>query len=258
MAQPQDLLAFHQSSPESSKGGGDSYKHEGTPDTRLTAFSPDETSVRSSKVMKLPSLRVPEPAGFPAQISNAKPFGSIAGLQLEKDPFVSSGNTLKPDQRLSPTASAFRPFSNPLTPRGVVDTATPFEGAFDGGVEGGSHHGTHHGTIPVSSALSTDLSLSRCLEISSLTQIVTVDDVEAYLAVRSLPCHVPELSLTPPRRDWKSWDLLARGRWRRFPRTSTASSASATSETPAWRSETFSWAASTGRPSSSPRLTWSW
>lgn len=175
---------LHPSSPESSKGGGGSYKHEGTPDTRLTAFSPEEASVRSSKVTKLPNLKSSDSQVtiFPTNAGNGITFSNITGLQLEKDPFVSSSATaLKPDQRLCPTASAFRPFSNPLAPRGVVIAPNAQESSFGGGIEPDASHLT----IPVSSVLSTDLQLSRCIEISSPTQIVTVDNVEAFLAVRT-------------------------------------------------------------------------
>ena len=181
MAQPRESN-FHQSSPESSKGGGDSYKHEGTPETRLTAFSPEEASARSSKPAKLSTLRSSESQPISFTTKNRPQFGSIASLQLEKDPFVSS-TTSKSDQKLSPTASAFRPFSNQLAPRGSTDTATPFEG----GVESNIETNIHQRANVISSKPSTYQQLSRCIEISSASQIVTVNDVEAYLLVSLFP-----------------------------------------------------------------------
>ncbi len=82
MAQPREP-AFQHSSPDSSKGGADSYNNEGTPDTRLTAFSPQESSAKSSKLAKaaggedVPSV----PQGtLAAECNLAGYFGSHIGI----------------------------------------------------------------------------------------------------------------------------------------------------------------------------------
>lgn len=109
MSQPRDT-AFNASSPHSSTGNADSYKNEGTPDTRLTAFSPEEGSARSSKYYSSLTLTAsdPQPLRFPGKpVSTFRP--SLA--QADKDPFTSSQPSVKREQRLSPLASDFQPFS---------------------------------------------------------------------------------------------------------------------------------------------------
>ncbi|OHF00555.1 RNA recognition domain-containing protein 2 [Colletotrichum orchidophilum] len=106
MAHSQDNAMFP-SSPHSSVAGADSFK--GTPDTRLTAFSPEENSTRSSRLLKSLVQASPEitPSRFP---SNA--FGNIMS-SADKDPFITA-NSSTSHQKLSPTASTFQPFSSPL------------------------------------------------------------------------------------------------------------------------------------------------
>ena len=113
MAQARDV-SFNPPSPHSSSGGGDSYKNGGTPDTRLTAFSPEDGSARSSKLisaLSLSSTPNPAPVRFHVPKTEAYTPGSSAA---EKDPFTSSSSAFKLEQKLSPTASAFRPVSTPL------------------------------------------------------------------------------------------------------------------------------------------------
>ncbi|KAG7290986.1 hypothetical protein NEMBOFW57_000993 [Staphylotrichum longicolle] len=116
MAQVRDA-AFNPSSPHSSSAGADSYKHEGTPETRLTVFSPDDGSVRSNKIptalgLNAPSDRSDHPAHF-HHVNTIEGLGNPSAA-AEKDPFVSSTTVAKGEQKLSPTASAFRPVSVPL------------------------------------------------------------------------------------------------------------------------------------------------
>ncbi|KAB5570434.1 RNA recognition motif 2-domain-containing protein [Coniochaeta sp. 2T2.1] len=111
MSQPRET-GFNPSSPHSSTGHADSYKNEGTPDTRLTAFSPEDGSAKSSKYhssLSLPasdsqSVRFPgkPTAGFRPSVT-----------QADKDPFTASTTSqsaIKRNQRLSPLASDFQPF----------------------------------------------------------------------------------------------------------------------------------------------------
>lgn len=116
MSQPRDTL-FNASSPHSSTGNADSYKNEGTPETRLTAFSPEEGSARSSKYYSALTLTAsdPQPLRFPGKPLNA--FRPSLG-QAEKDPFITSQSSGKREQRLSPLASDFQPFSLTVGGRG--------------------------------------------------------------------------------------------------------------------------------------------
>jgi hypothetical protein len=147
MAQPRENH-FNPTSPRSSTGGADSFK--GTPDTRLTAFSPDDGSAKSSKLLQgfsrsssaTPPVRLPV-NGFRGSVS-----------QLDRDPFVSPvhGTTL------SPTASAFSPdFQDPKYP-------------------------ASQNARPIVTALSTELGISHYLEISSSGPLTT-SDVDNCLSV---------------------------------------------------------------------------
>jgi hypothetical protein len=168
MAQSHEV-AFDPSSPHSSSGGADSYKHEGTPDTRLTAFSPDEGSAKSSKLLNTLSLSASK--ANPDKLSVDSYRGDTA--QLDRDPFVTTNSTSKGPQKLSATASAFRPFSAPLIANGSAE-ATPKP-------EAARITDANQNLLPVSSDLSTNLQLSRCLTILSPSEKITLKDINAYL-----------------------------------------------------------------------------
>ncbi|ODA80537.1 hypothetical protein RJ55_03496 [Drechmeria coniospora] len=135
------------SSPRSSTGGAESFK--GTPDTRLTAFSPDGGSAKTSKILQglAHSPSATPPAGF--SVSN---FRSGAA---HLDPFITPSH--QPGTRLSPTASTFSPF--PST--GKVPSSNDGE--------------------PVAAALSNDLGLSRHLDVSSPASL-SVSEVNNWLS----------------------------------------------------------------------------
>lgn len=147
MAETRDL-GFSPPSPRSSSGGVDSFK--GTPDTRLTAYSQDDASSKSS---------MPKDLGSSSTSSIHLPAHTFAaGPYPEKDPFMTSQSNLV--SRLSPTASIFNPF---------------------GSVAGGVHSNP---TSVLSTMLSTDLGLSRYLRISS-SKSVSTTDVYTWFAVSS-------------------------------------------------------------------------
>lgn len=92
------MASFHADpygqSPPSSGDASD----EGTPDTRLTAFSPED-AVKGAGTGSQPVAANPVSAGV------------VPTPGAQQDPFVSSARKQKQEQKLSPTASAFLPFN---------------------------------------------------------------------------------------------------------------------------------------------------
>ena len=185
MAQARDT-GFNPSSPHSSSGAADSYKHEGTPDTRLTAFSPDDNSARSNRLLNR-TLAVGTATSQDAHSHHFHSHNSSDGYSVapasgsDKDPFVSTSSITKPDQKLSPTASSFLPVSvpGPLVAHGsangpkngmqsLLNAVQPSYAQLD--------------SPKAADKLSTDLSLSRYLVFYS-SQPITVVGVEEYLRV---------------------------------------------------------------------------
>ncbi|GAB1320098.1 RNA recognition motif 2-domain-containing protein [Madurella fahalii] len=163
---------FNPSSPHSSSGGADSYKHEGTPDTRLTAFSPDGNSARTNKLLATLSLSGPvdHPVGF--HVTPVDGFGAVSA-NAEKDPFISSKAIPKPEQKLSPTASSFRPVSVSLVAHGSL-------GNFSGwniGPAASQQFFSQYATAQ----FSAELAISRHLVIYASTRPIPFADVEEYL-----------------------------------------------------------------------------
>lgn len=132
------------SSPRSSCGGAESFK--GTPETRLTAFSPDDgtKSFKMSKDVTASNSTTP-----------ARP-ALVTYQSIDKDPFVTPARSHPTG--LSPTALVFNPFAGPA--------GLPIS----------------EGSVPVSTALSTELGLSRHLRVSSHVPLST-GDVQSWLTV---------------------------------------------------------------------------
>ncbi|KAH6671641.1 RNA recognition motif 2-domain-containing protein [Plectosphaerella plurivora] len=109
-------------SPHSSSGPAESLK--GTPDTRLTAFSPDESSARSSRLMKPANIRESglAPILFPVKALTSH------GHSTDRDPFTTPKSPSA--SQLSPTASSFQPFASrgditsDVTPRLTTNRTT--------------------------------------------------------------------------------------------------------------------------------------
>ncbi|KAH7308246.1 RNA recognition motif 2-domain-containing protein [Stachybotrys elegans] len=144
MAHSRSDNPFNPSSPRSSSGGADSFK--GTPDTRLTTFSPGcipLESKSSSSVSGTPSVQLPVHA-------------SRDGSLTDKDPFVTPTHEV-PLSQLSPTASTFSPFT------------TSF------------HHPFPTSLLTVATTLSTDIGVSRHLGISAPSNVISVGDVDNWL-----------------------------------------------------------------------------
>ncbi|KEY67275.1 hypothetical protein S7711_04528 [Stachybotrys chartarum IBT 7711] len=140
---------FNPSSPRSSSGGAESFR--GTPDTRLTTFSPEESS---TKLRMYPNPPTNSGSSTPLVIQpmNYRDTSS----HTDKDPFITPTYEV-PASNLSPMASAFNPFAKPV------------------------QHSLPGASAVISMALSTDLGISRHLDISTLATIST-SEVEAWLA----------------------------------------------------------------------------
>lgn len=178
MSQANETASNAQLSPRSSCGGGESCKQEGTPDTRLTAFSPDDgaTKVTKSAVVKGTDSKnaTPEPH-VKSQALSAATFAATPVVE-EKDPFVS---TTKPEQKLSPTASTFMPIA-PITPIApmMVHPAMNTPMVIDYRQQVGIQYATR---------FSSELGISHHMVISTISgAALTSGELEDYLAV-SLP-----------------------------------------------------------------------
>ncbi|KUI59310.1 Meiosis protein mei2 [Cytospora mali] len=183
MAQPRET--FHPSSPPS-EGGADSYNHEGTPDTRLTTFSPLEDSSKSSGLLSALSLSGGKtnvhPIKFqvPAGITQITSPNSFSPEGQDKDPFISS-TPEKSQKKLSATASTFQPLAASVASTPVVaygsSSATPKPLARSFAVE----TRCPKTGIKLASGLSHNLDLTRSLRISSPSGPLTIDAVKQYL-----------------------------------------------------------------------------
>ncbi|KAH9906439.1 RNA recognition motif 2-domain-containing protein [Xylariomycetidae sp. FL2044] len=195
---------FHPTSPHSSSGAAESFK--GTPDTRLTAFSPEDGSSKSMKAMG--TLNSANRGVGPIKFAVTSPFGRNTGYHqentVEKDPFVATSiPTTKAAPKLSPTASVFSPYRPSLVNRVSNTEQKRVQRVDNTGSVGFEHAQTASSFVEdrsagrslqpaspdpdrqlslIHSALSTDLGLSRCLVVF-LTDggRVTSEEVEHYL-----------------------------------------------------------------------------
>ncbi len=168
MSQARDI-AFHPSSPLSSSEGADSFQ--ATPDTRLTVFSPEDGAAKSSNFQDASSTGTEtRPTTF--AIGN---FRDSARLQ-DRDPFAAGAQACKSQhQKLSPTASAFRPFTAFLSNGGIFPDSD-------------SRTANDHYSQAISSTLSPDLGLSRCVLFSSASKGSGPISLDSYLAVSVDAC----------------------------------------------------------------------
>jgi hypothetical protein len=176
MAQVRDA-AFNPSSPRSSSGAADSYKHDATPETRLTIFSPNDESARCNKATTAVGLGGPsdQPVRFPVKPVEAFADASAAA---DRDPFVSSTTVIKTEQKLSPTASAFRPLSVPVVARGSLNVLPGPNAGF------GANRQLFAPQPQATAKFSDELGLSRCVVLWSPSRPINIPDAEGYLAVR--------------------------------------------------------------------------
>jgi hypothetical protein len=162
-------------SPHSSSGAADS--GEGTPDTRLTSFSPEDA-------------RLVKP-------SNTKSTGTPLKAS-QQDPFVTTSSKPKGEQKLSATASAFQPFglrvssssSAPVTTHGsapVPGTIQYLDGVIAAQLSPSS--GTQHPELTQQGTFSTDTGATRCIKIANIYDGDVFHLVEASMNVSYNLCY---------------------------------------------------------------------
>lgn len=175
---------FNPTSPHSSSGGAESFK--GTPDTRLTTFSPEDDSAK-----RLPGQHSHGSIKFgvssPSTIDLKGTLYRRNAL-ADRDPFITTaGSGPKTAQKLSPTASSFFPLPNALGSQGPVSEpggnsrGMPESLTVSGG--GQSPVSTNPAEASVYSYMSTDTRISRCLLISSRSKNIDAAQVDMYLSV---------------------------------------------------------------------------
>lgn len=208
---------FNPASPHSSSGAADSLK--GTPDTRLTTFSPEDGSTRSAKALGSINVSAREAGpieyGMKAPQSLERPGAFFRNtLSLDKDPFVSSGgSSFKAGQKLSPTASVFSPLPTISTTRGPISESAGTDALLEGpsqsyGQASGQSLASLSGpyTNYVHEKLSTETGVSRFLIISAgIGGRMIGIEVELYLSVRSCLPYPWRIKLTL----YRSWPRSA-------------------------------------------------
>jgi hypothetical protein len=173
MAQVRDPT-FNPSSPHSSSGGADSYKNERTPETRLTVFSPDDSSTRSGRLLTTLSLGPSSEHSVQFHLKPAEGFSDAAANQ-DRDPFISDTTAPKSGQKLSPTASAFSPVSVPLVAHGSLNGPP----GLNVGIGSNCELVAPQATVK----FSHEHGASRFLVLYSPSRPLTIADVENYFAV---------------------------------------------------------------------------
>ncbi|KAI0527860.1 RNA recognition motif 2-domain-containing protein [Xylaria bambusicola] len=178
---------FNPASPHSSSGAADSFK--GTPETRLTTFSPDDGSAKSSKASQSLSVRTQENrlrfASTPRGTLELPSSFVRANLHSERDPFVSSSAIgASRTQKLSPTASVFLPYPSVLTNSGqVIEPIGHQRSDSTGNKTSDQQLATQSQQVQFAhNTLSTDLKLSRCLVIDDPRRRLRAHDVGSYLS----------------------------------------------------------------------------
>lgn len=157
-------VSFQPSSPQSSGAGVESFQ--ATPDTRLTTFSPEDSLAKAAESTRSANLVGAEgpSAHLPVNVFRS------SRTQVDKDPFVATPEGRLSQQKLSPTASTFRPFGN------LAIQASPHPAS-------ASVHASGHAIPQLPSTLSTDIGLSRCLALGAPGKRVVLADAEAYFTV---------------------------------------------------------------------------
>lgn len=179
---------FNPTSPHSSSGAADSFK--GTPDTRLTAFSPDDGSAKSSQAPQSLSVGARENRALrfmpnPRSAIELPSSFVRTNLHSERDPFVSSSApSANRPQKLSPTASVFLPYHG-APPSGTTSEPVGQQSEeYTSSNQGSDQHSISSPQFKFAhSYLSTDTGLSRCSMIADPGRRLRAHDVGSYLSV---------------------------------------------------------------------------
>ncbi|CAN8097173.1 unnamed protein product [Discula destructiva] len=197
MSQSRDRdMMSHPSSPPS-EGGAESYKYEDTPDTRLTVFSLQDDSAKSSRLLNALTLSTgnnDRPIKFgvtDSPIHRMASMDSIASVIHEKDPFISTTpEKTRLSTKLSATASAFKPATfrpssaEPITvnaPANNLATPKPIDRLLET-VPRSPITGYQVWTdLPLAAAFSHELHLSRSMRITCSSGSVDNNAITQYL-----------------------------------------------------------------------------
>jgi hypothetical protein len=161
---------FHPSSPHSSNGGGESFK--GTPDTKLSAFSPGDSFSKSTKAICASRFGHVETSPMSFFDTPARAPSNLT----EKDPFVLSSRGARGQPKLSPTASSFRPVRTAMADSQALSKVA------HGVDQQQLGHNTLNATRSISRSMSSVLGISRLVGFSS-PKSFSVTDVNSYVLV---------------------------------------------------------------------------
>ncbi|KAJ4391321.1 hypothetical protein N0V93_004938 [Gnomoniopsis smithogilvyi] len=214
MPPPQDM-APHLSSPPS-EGGAESYQYEDTPDTRLTIFSPQDDSAKSSRLLNALTLNTAknnniQPIKFGVQTSSSvhrmASMDSITSVVHDKDPFISSTpEKIHNSTKLSATASAFEPSTCRLSSTNLVSSNGPTNNAttprpiacLPETIARSPTTGFEvYVDLPLSSAFSHDLKLSRSMRITASSGRLDAETITQYIVSLQSPAHGGAFHCTP-------------------------------------------------------------
>ncbi|ROT40155.1 hypothetical protein SODALDRAFT_329819 [Sodiomyces alkalinus F11] len=159
--------SFNLSSPHSSSAGAESFK--GTPDTRLTVFSPRVLSTKSTRYAHSCGLIPPStaPVRFCDDVTESPQ------LLTDRDPFITTSQTASAASQLSPTASSFHP--RPVPPNNTDYSSSA------------SLSMSHTDAVNYDDHVQT-----RCLVLSSpYRQLLPIDAVAFLLKLEQLGILIP-------------------------------------------------------------------
>jgi hypothetical protein len=169
-------------SPNSSSDSNEEFQ--ATPDTRLTAFSPDDRSRRVAQMSDSIDPADTMPKTFGANVGGAP---LTAG---HHDPFVTT-NAKNKEVKLSATASAFEPFGIQAGPSNAA-TRVRSSSSTPGTLEYLQKETLNAGEVNQFGTFTTDTGASRCMKATSLYGLNAQKLVETSLAVSDsnpLPCY---------------------------------------------------------------------
>lgn len=177
---------FNPTSPHSSSGAADSFK--GTPETRLTAFSPEDGSAKSATQSLGARTQENRALRFMPTSRGALDLQSSfvrTNLHSERDPFVSSSvAAASGTQKLSPTASVFLPYPSAHPNDSAIQLVGQQRDDSTGNQGADQQLVTNSQAIKfVHAIISTDTDVSRCLIIADPGRRLRAHDVGSYLSV---------------------------------------------------------------------------